>query len=108
MKILQLTIKRKWFNLIASGVKKEEYREVKRYWEKRLISNYDELMENGEGVVWFMDYDLVKFRNGYHPDSPTLLIECKGIDVGPAVPEWSDNWQGNVFRIKLGDIIKQP
>ena len=34
MKYLQLTLKKKWFDLILSGEKKEEYREIKPYWEK--------------------------------------------------------------------------
>lgn len=37
MKILHLVLKKKWFDLIASGVKTEEYRDVKPYWEKRLL-----------------------------------------------------------------------
>jgi len=31
--ILHLTVKKKWFDLIASGDKKIEYREFKSYWE---------------------------------------------------------------------------
>lgn len=51
-------------------------------------------------------FDAVKFTNGYQKNSPWFLIECKGVDVGTAVPEWSDNWPGDVFRIKLGNIIE--
>jgi hypothetical protein len=51
------------------------------------------------------EYDAVKFINGYAKDAQTITVECKGIDIGPAVPEWSDNWQGDVFVIKLGEII---
>jgi len=29
-----------------------------------------------------------------------------GIDVGKAKPEWSDNWQGDVFIISLGKILE--
>lgn len=36
-KILHLTLKKKWFDMILSGVKKEEYREVKAYWVDRLL-----------------------------------------------------------------------
>ena len=34
--MLVLPIKRKWFEMIASGEKKEEYREIKPYYDKRL------------------------------------------------------------------------
>ena len=35
-KTLTLSLKSKWFNMIKSGQKKEEYRELKPYWRKRL------------------------------------------------------------------------
>ena len=35
---LHLTLKKKWFDLILSGEKKEEYREIKDYWCKRFCS----------------------------------------------------------------------
>lgn len=34
--MLTLPIKKKWFDMIASGEKKEEYREIKEYYEIRL------------------------------------------------------------------------
>ena len=39
--ILDLPIKSKWYEMIENGIKKEEYREIKEYWEKRL--QYDTL-----------------------------------------------------------------
>ena len=33
--MLTLTIKRKWFNMILSGEKKEEYRDIKDYYKSR-------------------------------------------------------------------------
>ena len=35
-KILDLPLKKEWYNMIESGEKKEEYREIKPYWIKRL------------------------------------------------------------------------
>lgn len=32
MKILDLPLKAKWYDMIESGVKPEEYREIKPYW----------------------------------------------------------------------------
>lgn len=108
MKTLHLTLKKKWFDMIASGEKKEEYREIKPYWESRFIDPllaYDASLSEfiyGKGLI---DFDAVTFRNGYAKDAPTIILECKGIMIGLAKPEWSDNWQGNVFIIKLGEII---
>jgi hypothetical protein len=36
-KVLYLTLKKKWFDLIKSGVKKEEYREIKPFYISRFI-----------------------------------------------------------------------
>jgi len=41
MKILRLTVKRKWFTLIASGEKKEIFVDCTPYWEKRLLHGSD-------------------------------------------------------------------
>lgn len=38
-KVLRLTICKKWFDMIVAGTKKEEYREIKAYWAKRLTTN---------------------------------------------------------------------
>lgn len=37
---LVLTIKKKWFDMILSGKKTEEYREIKPYWETRFINYF--------------------------------------------------------------------
>lgn len=36
-KVLYLALKKKWFDLIKSGEKKEEYREMKQYYERRFV-----------------------------------------------------------------------
>lgn len=122
MKILHLTLKKKWFDMIASGEKKEEYREIKPYWTNRLTYHefhpeiscvnslkdcilYDSESKYKTGV-FRKDYDVISFRNGYSKDAPTIEVECRGITYGTAKPEWSDNWQGDVFIIKLGEVIR--
>ena len=130
MRILHLTIKKKFFDMIASGEKLEEYRTIKPYWIRRLFTNKDYI----ENDVWnefcndllnplvnhnslnelldyfgfeFVKFDAAEFKNGYSKTSSTMIVEFKGIEIGKAKPEWSDNWQGDVFKIKLGKIIKQ-
>ena len=103
-RVLHLTIKKKWFDMIASGEKKEEYRNFNDYWQKRLMFREEFIGFNG---YEFRHFDYVHFYNGGSPclKYPNFLIEFKGMDIGLAKPEWSDNWQGCVFRIKLGNII---
>lgn len=90
MAILHLTLKKKWFDMIASGEKTEEYREIKPYWEKRLKFGHN--------------YDAVSFRNGYSKCAPHLMIECKGIFTGHGVLAWGA-LKEPVFIIKLGKIL---
>ena len=44
MKILYLPLKKQWYEMIESGEKKEEYRLLKPYWEKRLL-DYKKLVD---------------------------------------------------------------
>lgn len=102
---LNLTLKKKWFDMILSGEKLEEYREIKDYWKTRL-TNQKKGWARPESHWTFNEFDSIIFKNGYAKDAPTFEIECLGIKTGAAVPEWSDNWKGKVFIIKLGKIIK--
>lgn len=114
-KVLHLNLSRKWFDMIKSGEKKEVYREVKEYWIRRLVCYRFNLSspkgiltrhEDGEKNLFRPDYGIVEFRNGYAKNAPSFQIECKGIDIGEPKPEWTnENWQGQVFRIKLGNIL---
>jgi len=95
MNVLYLTLKKKWFDLIASGAKKEEYRECKRYWQTRLLNH---------------NFDAVCFRNGYGKDAPAVVVEFKGIFRGLGIIEWGAPYGVQVYVIKLGKIImrKKP
>jgi hypothetical protein len=120
-KVLRLTLKKKWFDMIASGEKKEEYREIKQYWATRLLHgfskssisfNFSELSKkyetmNGETLLDAIkkDFTHIEFKNGYGKNSPIMLVEFKGLRIGEAKPEWSDNWKGNVFIILLGEVL---
>lgn len=42
-KVLRLPVKKEYFEQILSGTKTEEYREVKEYWGKRIVKEYDEV-----------------------------------------------------------------
>jgi len=43
MRILSLNVCKEYFIAIQEGMKTEEYRLVKPYWEKRMAKNYDEV-----------------------------------------------------------------
>lgn len=90
MKVLHLTLEKKWFDMIASGVKKEEYRQIKPYWQKRL---------NGKS------FDAVKFTNGYGADKPTMTLKVLGIYQSLGIIEWGAPERVPVYIISLGESI---
>ena len=58
-KTLILCLKYKWFSLIASGEKTEEYREINPYYAIKLRKQYNEIM-----FVMGRDWETyVKFKN---------------------------------------------
>lgn len=94
MKILDLPLKKKWYEMIESGVKKEEYRECKDYWYKRL-TDMDTLRAK--------PYTHIRFRYGY--TKRTMLFELDCITIGIGHPEWgAPKW--DVFILKLGKRIE--
>jgi len=97
MKILHLTLKRKWFDLIASGKKPVDYREYKPYWVKRLVGK---------------EFQEIHFRNGYAKDAPFMRVQCLGIVNVPDTGGWlfkpkhGENLKGWQFAISLGAILE--
>lgn len=96
-KILHLTLKKKWFDLIKSGQKKSEYREFKKYWMKRF--GYPHIPK-------YPDYDEVHFRNGYSKNSAFMRVEYKGMIItgGTNVDYLEDNKL--YYEIKLGKVLE--
>ena len=97
MKILHLTLKKKWFDLIKSGEKTAVYIEDKPYWQKRLV--------NKDGIG--KHFDIVRFRNGYQKDSPTIDVEFRRIAFSHREwlkPEHGEILPDKVIVIRLGNI----
>lgn len=107
--------------MIESGVKTEEYREIKPYWIKRLMAHKDgykipEFMLEvysehittlkvllSEDKLESIDFDSIKFSYGY--TKRTMTFELERITIGKGRKEWGapDN---DVFIIKLGGRVK--
>jgi hypothetical protein len=99
MKTLHLTLKKKWFEMIASGEKTEEYREPKDYWMRRLQKN------SSLGMIT-KTFDLVTFKNGYSKNASRMTFKCNHICTGEGRPEWGAEPGVKYFVIKLGERIK--
>ena len=106
--IANLTIKRKWLDMIVSGEKREEYRvpntRGSQYWCYRLAQ-------------WQTS---IVFRAGYNMDSPAAVVEvteivpplgdCSGVFAlegisEPEHPEWGEFCLPH-WTIKLGKVLK--
>ena len=106
-KKLHLVLKHKWYAMIASGVKREEYRMPTEYWTKRLTYN------GHEDVAWklygfsnqlkFKEYDSVVFHDGY--TSVTQEFEIVSISFGNGDPKLGAP-NHKCFIIKLGNPIE--
>ena len=111
LKILHLPIKKQWFDMIAAGIKTEEYRGFTDFYVSRLVNgknNYlglHSLIIYGGKVDW-KEYDVVEFRNGYGKDVPMIQMEFKGVEVRGGNPEWGAIEGEEYFVIKLGKIVK--
>lgn len=122
MKILDLPLKAKWYNMIESGEKPEEYRDIKPYWMKRLLvgvqpwfqqkvdddcaSFYCDyvylLLENfTRGFFIAKPYTHIRFRYGY--TKRTMIFALNGIRIGRGKPEWGAPKDKDVFILKLGN-----
>lgn len=97
--MLILPIKKQWFDMILSGEKTEEYREIKPYYRSRL---YHEgfLDQYGLPVLW---QDWVLFRNGYSKNSPSFEAFCT-VDIRIGKTEWGAEPNTEYYVLKILDI----
>ena len=79
--VLPLVLKSKWYDMIATGKKIEEYREAKPYWKKRILR-------------WLYDprtTHVVGFSKGYRT-ADMFFIACTSWNtrIGAEHPEWGE------------------
>lgn len=97
--MLILPIKKKWFDMILSGIKKEEYREIKPYWETRLRKAFGEY---GIGVA----KRKVLFRNGYGRHAPYFIALCS-FKIGTGKEEWGATGGNQYFVLQIHEILEK-
>lgn len=98
--MLILPIKKKWFDMIKSGEKKEEYREIKAYYLSRF--NKLPLYDFREDKMTFE----VVFRNGYSKSSPKLKCKCK-IRIGQGKEEWGAEPNKEYYVLEILEVLEQ-
>ena len=91
--MLTLPIKKKWFDMILSGEKKEEYREIKPYYTSRFIKALGQPSKRIEVIL----------RNGYLDESPQFIADCH-ISVGTGKEEWGAEPGVRYYILKIDRI----
>ena len=96
--MLVLPIKKQWFEMIANGEKKEEYREIKPYWTKR----FDKYFHNRRGLLVTKE---IIFRNGYSYKSPS--IKCLvWLTRGTGKKEWGANPNEKCYKLIILRVLE--
>ena len=107
--------------MIESGNKKEEYREIKKYWIGRLAkcggrNSYEKTGFYCKKGICFScitrgngfhpkEYTHVRFRFGY--TKRTMLFELESITIGVGNTNWGAPDNECVFILKQGKCIKK-
>ncbi|MCM1052472.1 MAG: ASCH domain-containing protein [Ruminococcus sp.] len=91
--MLVLPIKKRWFDMIKSGEKKEEYRKINVYYQSR-FEKYTPVGDLPPEEFY------VIFRNGYSKNSPSLKCEVT-VQIGEGKKEWGAEPNGFYYVLKI-------
>lgn len=103
--MLTLPIKKKWFDMILSGEKKEEYREITSYYDSRFepympdIGNIKIIRIKHLKAIIEVENEII-FRNGYSKKSPSIKCRVK-IEKGYGKPEWGAEPNKEYYVLKI-------
>ena len=121
--MLTLPIKKKWFDMIASGEKKEEYREIKEYYEIRLQNLFGAITIYPSSIFSHKsEYELLQgeavpeeirkegiqeiiFRNGYSKNSKEIKARCR-LRIGKGRPQWGASPDKQYYILEILDKEK--
>lgn len=127
MKTLHLNLHKKWFDMILSGEKKEEYRKLTNHWLKRFTGDYitdehDKTDDLSDSIVYsaiaqnsdiicesFFKFNTITFSNGMKSIDvlPRFEIEFKGAEVKEGNLNWGAEKGTKYFVLKLGEILNK-
>ena len=92
--MLTLPIKKKWFDMILSGEKKEEYREIKPYYDSRF-----DFKDDGEFKTYSSQRKII-LRNGYSKNSQSILCDVV-ITKGYGRKDWGAEPNKMYYVLKI-------
>lgn len=125
---LDLVLKGKWYDMIESGEKPEEYRNIIPFWCNRLLlarpcpHGFDFIRKSADwwdhklnmmskselacqigNLIDFQKYDQVTFHRGY--TNRTMTFEIGSMMIGTGNPNWGAEEGNEYFVIRLGKRI---
>jgi hypothetical protein len=123
--VIELNLRRKWFDMILSGVKKTEYRKIGL--KKIKDGTYDnfitylgkfDALDSGDGFdpwvnIPYSNYVtspekcVLLFCNGYATDRDYFYIEFKGLSIDSGKKEWGAISDTKYFCLELGEILEK-
>lgn len=124
--MLILPIKKKWFDMILSGEKKEEYREIKEYYETRFQNLFGAItihpLYPPDNFLDRSEYELLQgeavpeeirkegiqeiiFRNGYSKNSKEIKARCR-LRIGKGRPQWEASPDKQYYILEILDKEK--
>jgi hypothetical protein len=128
METLHLNLIKKWFDMIKSGEKKVEYREITDYWAVRLFENWKSLKPNAKKIVLQIlqlngefrpeefescidmvpkKFDMIEFKNGFARKgipAPCFKKEYCNLSTGRGIEKWGADPDKIYFIIKFNTI----
>lgn len=107
--ILHLTLKKQWFDMTKAKIKREDYREIKKYWVQRICEDHHgmiggDFMDSHTITAYtFKPFTEAALRNGYAKDAPNHTEKIESITIGTGRPEWGAEPGKLYFVIKYKD-----
>lgn len=95
--MLTFPIKKQWFDMILSGEKKEEYRDMTAYYRVRFQNLWEGSLIGGKAERE------IRLRNGYGKDAPSAIATVT-ISCGTGRPEWGAAPGAYYYRLHIKNV----
>jgi len=101
--ILPLVLKRRWYDMIKRGEKREEYRDYTTYWQHRIANwcnNQKPDWDSIETCKWLV----IGFSLGYRKSDLFFLLHSRDVRDFSENPDWGEP-DGRHYVLTLGDRV---
>lgn len=96
---LKLVLTYEYYDMIDSGEKLEEYRNLTQFYRRRLETGWS------EPYLRWRKYDVITFYRGYAKDRKTMSFKYGGCRVGTGQEKWGAKPGKEYYVIKLGERL---